>query len=439
MGRKKKNNALVGLEIELFTLDTAGKVASSADKILMNTLNDPYLKQECSTNMLEVVSSPNEMVPDSLSHLLSELDVILDAADKNNLLLLPLGCYPGSFEPTMRKNRKYAIQESIFGKEKFKIAGRCAGFHTHYTLPHGIFDEQLRMLKLIAHAKIKDNLVNSYNLAIAMDPCLTTFMQSSPYYQGVHIGKDSRMIMYRGGADLKSPDGMYADLHEFGGLPHYKQTTLDIMEAVSGRFEQWKSLLLSAGINLKVLALYQSVLSLNWSPVKVNPHGTLEQRGMDMNHLEYVAATSVLLKFMFKKFQEEHFIVKPSEIGIKEPFKLENNTIYIPPYNYVKSVLEPASAYEGLESSEIHMYCKRLVMLAENFTPRDKRILLRPLKKMVRERKTVSDMILKYVRKKGYSTTEPLPNHISKEIALDHAEKFRTSVDKMKRLVESRF
>jgi len=116
----------------------------------------------------------------------------------------------------MRNDRPYRIKESIFGKNRWKIAGRCVGFHCHYTLPRGIFDAQLRVLKMIIRSKIKDSMVNSYNLLIAADPALTCFMQSSPFYQGKYLGKDSRVIMYRGGECFNNSSGLYANLEEFG-------------------------------------------------------------------------------------------------------------------------------------------------------------------------------------------------------------------------------
>ncbi len=439
-GKKSFKKMFIGMEVELFTLNSSGRVIDGADIILNSALQqkNSHLKQECAKNMLEAVSSPNEMVPDSMAHLLEQVNYALEIARKNDMHLLPLGCYPGYFNPTMRKEKRYAIQKSLFG-EKFKIAGRCIGFHCHYSLPRGMFDEQLRMLKILVHSKIKDGFVNSYNFAIAIDPCLTTFMQSSPYYQGRHLGKDSRMIMYRGGEDLKSPHGMYADLQEFGGLPMYKLTAFDIVEAIKGRYEKWKSLLIGAGINLKTLAMYQSILSLNWSPVKVNPNGTLEQRGMDMNHLEYVAGVGVLLKFLFKKLQEEHFAVVPSEIGINEPFKIEKDIIYIPPYSYVRSVLQKSSAYEGLENDELHNYCRRLFAFAQKNVPRDRHIFLAPIKKMIQERKTVSDQILDFAKRKGYDRNEDLPQEVSAEIALIHAEKLQKSSCNLQTLIKNKF
>ena len=105
-------------------------------------------------------------------------------------------------------------------------------------------------------------------------------------------------------------------MEEFGGLSPYKLTVLDIMDIVSTRYEKWKSYIKSLGLNINALSLYGSILDTTWNPVKVNPNGTLEQRGMDMNHPIYIAGIGVIIKFILKKLQEEYYAVVSSEIGI---------------------------------------------------------------------------------------------------------------------------
>ena len=181
--KKPLKKSLIGFELELFTINKEGFIVDAADKILKKTKSDKNfnIKKECATNMIEVASYPNEMVPNTMDHLLTELEYLVSIAEKENALLCPLGTYPGNFNPSMRNDRAYQIKESVFGKNRWKIAGRCVGLHCHYTLPRGIFDAQLRVLKMLIRSKIKDSLVNSYNLLIAADPALACFMQSSPF------------------------------------------------------------------------------------------------------------------------------------------------------------------------------------------------------------------------------------------------------------------
>ena len=56
----------------------------------------------------------------------------------------------------------------------------------------------------------REKIVNLFNLYIALDPALATFMQSSPYFEGELMGKDSRMIMYRGDPVFNHKDSVYS-------------------------------------------------------------------------------------------------------------------------------------------------------------------------------------------------------------------------------------
>ena len=430
--------SLTGFEVELFTIDQKGRIVNGADILLKKAKSDKNLtlKKEISLNLIEIASYPSETIQNTMVNLLRELEYLVAIANKENMLLCPLALYPGKFEPTMNKDTRYEIKKSIFGKDKYKIEGRCAGFHCHYTLPRGIFDSELRVLKMLTRSKIKDSFVNSYNLLIAADPALTCFMQSSPFYQGRHIGKDSRVIMYRGGEALNNKKGLYADFEEFGGLPHYKLTAFDIMDIITTRYEKWKSYIMSLGINIKVLSLYGSVLYTNWSPVRINAHGTIEQRGMDMNHPVYIAGIGVIIKHILKKLQEEFYAIVPSEIGIKEPFKVEGDVIYIPPFPYVRNELQRLSAYNGLESDVVHNYCRRFLRMAQSAMPKSSYTLIRVFQDMLNKKKTVSDEILGYARKKGWERKELLSGKLAAEIAIHHSERLLDELISTRKLIK---
>lgn len=431
--------SLTGFEVELFTIDKKGRIVNGADILLKKAKSDKNLtiKKEISHNLIEIASYPDNNIPGTMDNLLAELQYVTEIARQENILLCPLSLYPGSFIPSMRHDLRYEIKKSIFGVQRYKIEGRCAGFHCHYTLPRGIFDYELRVLKILTRSKIKDSFVNSYNLLIAADPALTCFMQSSPFYQGRHIGKDSRVIMYRGGEALNSPNGLYANMEEFGGLPHYKLTALDIIDIIKTRFEKWKSYIKSLGLNIKVLSLYGSILYTTWGPVRISPHGTLEQRGMDMNHPIYIAGIGAIIKHVLKKLQEEFYAVVPSEIGIKEPFKVEGDIIYVPPFPYVSNELQRLSAYKGLESDAVHNYCKRFLKFAQSTMPKDRHKLLDIFSEMLKKRKTVSDQILDYAKKKGYRKNTMLSNKLAAEIAVIHSKRLSDEIISTRKIIKN--
>jgi len=436
---KPLKKSLIGFEIELFTINNEGYIVNLADKILKKakSMKNLTIKKECATNMIEIASYPNETVPYAIKHLLNELEQIIFVAEKEGALLCPLGTYPGKFNPFMRNDKPYKIKASIFGNNRWKIAGRCVGFHCHYTLPRGVFDNQLRVLKMIIRSKIKDSLINSYNFLISADPALTCFMQSSPFYQGKYIGKDSRVIMYRGGEYLNNTSGLYANLEEFGGLPSYKLTGFDIIDIIKTRYNKWKSHIISLGLNIKVLSLYGSILDTTWNPVKINPNGTLEHRGMDMNHPIYISGIGVIIRWILKKLQEEYHTVIPSEIGIKEPFKVEGDVIYVPPYPYVRNELQKLSAYKGLDSEIVYNYCKRFLKLAQSTMPKDRLKMIIPFKEMLNKRKTVSDEIIDYARKKGYKKNDKITDKLAADIALRHSERLLREIVSTRKIIEN--
>lgn len=436
--KRPLKKSLTGFEVELFTINREGYIVGEADKLLKKSKSDKNftIKKECATNMIEIASYPSENIPDTMEFLLRELEYLASAAEKEGILLYPLGTYPGEFNPFMRDDKSYKIKESIFGRNRWKIAGRCIGFHCHYDLPRGIFDPQLRVLKMLVRSKMKDSLVNSYNFLIAADPALATFMQSSPFYQGKYLGKDSRVIMYRGGEALNSKNGLYANFEEFGGLPHYKLTALDIMDIITTRYETWKSYIKKLGINIKILSLYGSILDTAWGPLKINPHGTLEVRGMDINHPVFIAGVGTMIKYIMKKLQEEFYAVVPSEIGIKEPFKVEKDIVYIPPYPYVRNELQNLSVYKGLESGAIFNYCRRFLKFAQSTMPKDHLKLTKPFEEMLKKRKTVSDEILEYARKKGYNRKDRLANNLAAQIALRHSERLLKEIISTREMIK---
>ncbi|MBN2101446.1 MAG: hypothetical protein JW716_01080 [Candidatus Aenigmarchaeota archaeon] len=422
--RSVLKKSMIGMEVEMFTLDENGNMANLAD-VLIKEVKKKYplvgTAKEAGRSTIEIKSFPNEAISDTMEHLLEEMESVLICAEKENIRLFPLGTFPGSFTPDMRQDTPYLLKEQIFGKNRFLIAGRCVGLHIHYTLPWGVFDSKQKILKRLHRSKNQQTMVGSYNLLIAMDPALTTFMQSSPFYQGKYIGKDSRVIVYRGGSDFDYPQGLYANYYAFGALQPYKQTNTDMIDVIFRKYDEWKNIIQKIDMNLRVFSKHGSILDTTWNPVKVNAVGTLEQRGMDTNHPMYMTAAGALIKYILRYVEDENINVIPSDIGVAEPFKLEGNVMYIPPHTHVRKNLQRNAAYDGLDNREVYDYCKILLKLASQCIPKDKEVLLDPFRKIIDEKKTVSDEIIELAKKKGADLKETLPKSIVTEIALEHS------------------
>ncbi len=429
-GKSPHKRFTIGFETEFLIIDKNGNIAPGADAILKIASDKAgdrghIITKECAENMIELGSYPDIKGSNTMKSLLDGLKLLTYAANEAGYMVLPLATYPGRFKPWMRKEFRYKVQAELFGKTRFDIAGRVVGYHCHYALPWGVFDQKTLMLKNLSDSKNQEYMVNAFNFLIAADPALTTLMQSSPFYQGRHLAKDSRVLVYRGGEDVDYPKGLYAKMPDFGSLPRYVHAGTDIISRVEERYKKWIEALKTAGVSDAQMPHYRSILDTNWRPLKVNAHGTFEQRGMDMNHLPILLSVSVLLQIIVCKIQDGDMKVVPHDSAKAEPFYYDDKerTLYIPPDTHVIKHLQKLSAYEGLAHDEMWYYCKRLVGLAKLIGGESLAPLLQPLSTMLSERMTTSDKILAQARALGHkSTRKVLPQSIAAEIALSHAK-----------------
>lgn len=412
-----------GIEFELFTLDQKGFVINGADRVI-NRVRATYpevgIHREAGTGMIEVITLPSTEVPDIMAQALADFEKVCECAAKENIVLYAYGTYPGAFPAEFHSGKKYSAQEQIFGKQRFGITARVAGLHIHCSLPRGVFDSVEKIIKPLITSLDRQTFINIYNLCIAMDPALTTFTQSSPYYQGKRLGKDARVIMYRGGKELDSPNGLYANHPQFGALPEYKSTNADILHMIQERAVDWSTMAKKIGEHILLRSKHGSILDATWNPVKINANGTMEARGMDINHPDITMATAIVFKYIVQAVQHDFLQVVPSDIALREPFKKVGNTLYIPPFSHVNRVLQKAAAYEGLENDQVYTYCNNLFKLAKSYIPPAKLPLVKPLEDMLKTRMTASDRIIAKAKAMGFG--DELTNSQAAELALDLSE-----------------
>ena len=431
----KQKHFKFGLELELFTLDKRGYMIQGGER-LISSVHAQYpkidIKKECGMNMIEIGCKPNVYIPNVMKQVTEELANISNCAEQEGILLYPFGTYPGKYATQIYDDVRYQTQENLFGKEQFSIAARCVGLHCHYTVPWEVLDSQEKGIKPMVNSKNKQSLLNIYNLFIAMDPALSTFTQSSPFYEGKRRGKSSRIIMYRGGDIFHCSEGLYANYQSFGALPRYMMTGTDLGHLIKQQFETWIKLLRKLEIHIESFLKRGSILDTAWNPVRINSIGTLEQRGMDANFPSIIVAVALIIKFISKKVQEEFIQVVPSDIGVKNPFRFENNIIYIPPDSWVRKNLQSASAFKGLEDENIFHYCKSLLNLGKVLIPENRRYFLEPLNKMIQNRKTVSDRIIEKAKEMGVDVNLGISNEKASELSLFFVEEFRKDIQETK-------
>ncbi len=440
------------MELEFFLLNDKGKMSFSAPKIIEELSKDKTIEitREIGKNMVEFGCFPGVETFNPAFHMVESLQKTVDHLKAKDLMLYPFATYPGSFKVKMNHGKKYDLQKKIYGTDKMDITCRVTGFHHHYTLPKSVFDAEKKMLRILRKGKLGRSLISSYNLEIAADPVLTLFAQSSPFYQGKYLAKDSRLIVYRGGKKLGFMEGLYADHQQFGGLPPYKQTATDLLTSLEKRWQRFEMEMKKADHQADIDKYYPYRLDIAWNPVKINKHGTLEQRGMDVNFPSIVVGITVLLKFCLMNVQRHFLEVLPADHGIDEAFKVEGNVLYVPPHTVVRDTLQSLSAYKGYNSDLMRYYAKRFFHFAQSCTPKKYYPLISPIKEMIEEKQSMSDKILAYAKWKGYLEEESngskdtidtiskstISDKNAAELALHYAEHLPKNIEETKKKLQ---
>ncbi len=434
---KKKERPLkrskTGIEAEFHIIDDKGYISNDSSKVISairHTHKNVDVSKEVGMNMIEFGCYPDVPAVNPTIDLIDSIQKSLDICRENGLKLYPFATYPGKFQPMLTKGLQYDIKKKIFGYPKIENAARATGFHHHYSLPKGVFDAREKLLKLMRKSKLERSMMASYNFEIAADPALTLYAQSSPLLEGQYLAKDSRTLIYRGGRKLRYMGGVYATLQQIGGLPPYKQTATDLLISLSRRWIRWEREVKKVDPSVDFNVLYPFKLDIGWHPVKINKHGTLEQRGMDINYMSVVVGITVMLKYCLKKIQRDFLEVIPADFAIDEAFKVEGNVMYIPPHTYVRNNLQLWSAYHGYEKDEMLNYAKRLYLFARSATPRSYYRIIRPVYDMIESKMSVSDSILAYARKRGYIVDGKIGNSDAALLASYYADTFPKDIEK---------
>ncbi len=435
--RMAKERAKTGFEVEFLIIDGEGDVSNESDKILSH-IEKRELKheavKECCHSFIEMGVYPRIYVRNVATKFFEDMLGVLDVAEKYDLAFYPMGMYPYKYEPEMRRGGWYGVKEKIFG-EKWGYAGRCAGFHLHYSLPQGIFRYEDRHLEENAMESEKRKTVNSYNFATAIDPAVTAFTQSSPIFEGKFLAKDSRLLLYRGGDVLKY-DGLYSDHQLFGALLPYISEYEDLIELAETRYEKWVETVKGAGGDVKGLE-GKNKLDFAWNPVKINKVGSIELRNMDMNMPSVLMAVSVLVKYALRDIQREKIEIVPTKEAVADPFRFEDDRILIPPFEHLSKKLQYHAAWDGLEDDTLYDYCKKFFSLCIKFVNKKYYPILKPVKDMLKRRETRSDEILRVVKKKGHDYNEDIPEEVLREVVLHYSKMLRRDISRTEELMNS--
>lgn len=417
---------MFGIELEFFLIDNDGKIANKSDLIiqkLKKKLLETEIKPECGQSMVEISSFPHVSSREVFGKFFTDFESMVYKVQSNGMGIFHYGCYPGINNTALRETPRYSAKRKILGEREFSNEAKCIGFHTHYSLPSKSFNPLVNFFYLDIKPVKKDKILNLFNLYIALDPALTTLMQSSPYFDGKYLGKDSRIIVYRGDPMFNFLHAVYSKYPEFGTLNDYAPNFKILSERIMERTKKWNLLLKENNIAFSDFVKKEvSILDSTWKPVKVSQHGTLESRGSDMNTLSKIAAASIVIKNISKFIENKLITVMPSETGNNEPFKLEENKLYVPNQQKLKE-LHKNSVLCGFDNEEVYHYCVSLLKSVRAMISNELQDSLKVFDNMLEEKKTTSDKILDFVkRKQGYSDFKQIEEETAQEIAIRNSE-----------------
>ena len=392
---KARKKHLVGFETEIMLLEEDGSPSVRADEMIeyAKKLNLAYpVHTEYTHNLIEVSSLPRITVREGIHTWLETLQTLIEGAEKIGLRLYPFGSYHGLLVPTARSDKYYRMCETVLGPSKYKFGtGHSVGFHIHYCLPYGTFNNRTKDLRFSFRSKYKDQLINIYNMLVTIDPILTTMTESSPFVDGRYVAKDSRLMLYRDMAVDKNNrkySGLYREMPIFGRLPRYIHNIYDLISLTQKRHETWKRTLEKQHPDFLDVFQTKNPLQFNWSPIRINRVGTIEYRGTDMNLLSYLLGASLMFKYVLRAVRKKGLELVPSDTGINEPFRIEGNKLYVPPYSYVHDVLQFKSATESLADKDLYNYFKRFVSFATSMLDEQKDPGLNRVTEMLESRKS---------------------------------------------------
>ncbi|MDJ0845798.1 glutamate-cysteine ligase family protein [Crocosphaera sp.] len=368
---KKQNNIKrkIGLEQEFFLVEESGKLCDRADEFLQTcqTLaqdqgyNIHYFVPEFVKNMVEINTPPCYSSEALGKVYLQNLQLAITAGHKIGLRLYPLSSYPLHIMPVMRDKPNYHLQARTVGYDRFLHAGKCTGTHVHLEVPPGVIDSRVGVA-YESSSEDKQELLNIYNLATALDSALIALGRSCPYYEGESFGLASHTIRYRG-SEKFGWEGVYTHLQPVGGLMPYADCIETLVENQFSRFHAWLQAMEKVGINRQqFFEAGGSFLKSSWNPIRLNGLGTVEIRCLDSNLPAVILAMITLIEKISHWVRQEGLKVLSAE-GV-QVFQQEGNTIRVPSFDYLNGDLLYAAATEGVKHPYVKAYVDSILELA---------------------------------------------------------------------------
>lgn len=302
----------IGLEQEFFLVDEEGEPSAQADEFLQccqeaaaTAGSDPsYFVPEWVKGMIEINTPPAHTATELAREYLKNLRIALQVGREMGLRLYPLSSYPLHLAPVIRDKLNYHVQVRTVGYDRFLNAGRCTGTHLHLEVAPGTIDPRLGV-SYDSTPAAREELLNIYNLATALDSALITLARACPFYEGQVTGLASHTVFYRG-SDTFGWEGVYKHLQPVGGLMPYADCIERLVELQFERYYAWLEAMDQAGVERHLFSESGgNFLKAGWNPVRLNTHGTVELRNIDSNYPEVILAIITLVSGAANRVRRE--------------------------------------------------------------------------------------------------------------------------------------
>ncbi|MEA5572679.1 glutamate-cysteine ligase family protein [Calothrix sp. UHCC 0171] len=359
----------IGLEQEFFIVDETGALTESADEFLQccheiaveNNRSPEYFVTEFVKSMVEINTPPCKSGMELAREYLQNLQIAVTAGKKMGLRLYPLSSYPLHIMPVIRDKLNYHIQARTVGYERFLHAGKCTGTHIHLEVSPGVISDRVAVSYNSTVAE-REELLNIYNLATALDSALISLARACPFYEGQAIGLASHTIRYRG-SEKFGWEGVYTHLQPVGGLMPYAHCVEGLVEQQFARFYAWLEAMDKAGVERHLFFDGGgSLLKSAWNPIRLNKLGTVEIRCIDSNYPSVILAVILLIENAARRVRYEKLKVRPAK-GL-QVFELDGQSLWVPDFEYLNGDLLYAAATEGVKHPKVKSYLDSILEFA---------------------------------------------------------------------------
>src|SRR5215211_5984381 len=235
------------------------------------------------------------------------------------------------------------------------------GTHLHLELEAGTVDEGAG-ISATASPAAREEILNIYNLATALDPALVALTRSCPYFEGRKTGLAVRTVHYRGSASF-GWEGVYTDLPKVGALLPYADDAEHLIRQQFDRYKAWLTAMDRAGVERRLFAeAGGDLLRPAWNPVRLNRQGTLELRGMDSNYPEVTLAAAALILGAAERITQDGLEVVPDD-GVRA-LEVTGDVLRVPGFGRLDGELLYAAVTGGASDETVAAYLDSILEFA---------------------------------------------------------------------------